>query len=93
MGNGAEEDNDGGDGDGEKQLEGEDAVNLAYEGPTQLRILEHGGVEGSVTSTSTTALNVVSFHEHISFFLSFFVSLQPRLCRRVRVGYVFGFIL
>lgn len=69
MGDGADEDNNGGDGDGEKQLEGEDAVNLAYEGPTKLRILEHVGVEGSVTST--TALNVF-FHEHFSLSLSRF---------------------
>jgi len=88
VGDGADEDNDGSDGDGEKQLEGEDGVNLAYEGPTQLRILEHGGVEGSLAST--TAFNV-SFHKHFSFL--FFVSQQERLCRRVCVGYVFRFIL
>ena len=72
---GANEDDDGGDGDGEEQLNGEDGVDLANEGPTELRVLKHGGVEWpGIGIAIPTAFNI-SFHQHV-FFLSSVLSLR-----------------
>lgn len=45
MGYGADEDDDGGDGDGQQKLHGQDGVDLPDEGPTQLRALQHCGIQ------------------------------------------------
>ena len=44
-GNGTDEDDGGGDGGGEKQLHGDDGVNLADEGPPELRAVHHDGIK------------------------------------------------
>ena len=42
---GADVHDDGGDGDGEQHLDGQDAVDLADEGPPQARVLQHHWVQ------------------------------------------------
>lgn len=44
------ENNDGCGSNGEKQLKGDDGVHLTYEGPSQLRILNHRRVKGSFST-------------------------------------------
>lgn len=64
VGYGAEEDNNGGDGSGEKHLQAQDSVDFADESPAELGALKQHGVELVGVVLSPSRLNV-TFVRHV----------------------------
>lgn len=63
---GLDEVDDAGDGDGEEDLEADDGVDFAYEGPPDLRVLGHVGVQGRMAGAGFDVAVASSVLRHIS---------------------------